>query len=127
MKEFRRMKGVWIILVALVLALSAYVTTTAAGEKTAADFVKEAKANITEITVAEAKAKIDSGAPVKVLDVRTEKGFKRGHLPKAINIPRGLLEFKVASKIPNKDDYIITYCKSGGRSALATHTLKQMG
>ncbi len=127
MKRFHRMKGVWVILVALTFALSACATTKATKPMTAADFVKEAKAKIKEITVAEAKAKIESGAPLVVLDVREPKEYKKGHLPKAINLPRGLLEFKVTKKIPNKDAYIIVYCKSGGRSSLATNTLRQMG
>ncbi|RLA79041.1 MAG: rhodanese-like domain-containing protein [Deltaproteobacteria bacterium] len=94
---------------------------------TAKDFVAEAKAKIKEISVAEAKAKIESGAPLVVLDVREPKEYKKGHLPKAVNLPRGLLEFKVNKVIPNKDAYVIVYCKSGGRSALATLTLKRMG
>ncbi|RLA96350.1 MAG: rhodanese-like domain-containing protein [Deltaproteobacteria bacterium] len=94
---------------------------------TATDFVNQAKKHITEITVAEAKAKIESGQPVVVLDVREPKEYKRGHLPKAVNLPRGLLEFKVTKVIPDKNAYVIVYCKSGGRSALATLTLKRMG
>lgn len=127
MKGFCRMKGVWVILVALIFALSACAALTASKPKTAADFVEEAKAKINEITVAEAKAKIDSGDPLVVLDVREPSEFKEGHLPKAINLPRGLLEFKVSKQIPNRDAYIIVYCRSGKRSAMATDTLRQMG
>jgi len=59
--------------------------------------------------------------------VRTAKEFKKGHLPKAVNIPRGLLEFKVTKKIPNKNTAIICYCISGDRSCLSTCTLVKMG
>ncbi len=105
------------------LSLSAYCM---AG-MTAKDFVKEAKKAVTEISVVNAKAAIDSGKVQVVLDVRTAKEFKKGHLPKAVNIPRGLLEFKATKKIPNKDAFIICYCKSGGRSCLSTCTLGEMG
>ena len=118
-----RMKGVWVILVVLVFALLA----CAIKPKAAADFVKEARAKIKEITVAEAKAKIESGVPLVVLDVREPDEFEQGHLPKAVNIPRGVLEFMVSTQIPSKDAYIIVYCRSGSRSALATNTLRQMG
>ncbi len=91
------------------------------------DFVKEAKKTIKEISVVDAKAEMDSGKTVIVVDCRTAKEFKKGHLPKAVNIPRGLLEFKVAKKLPNKASYIICYCKSGDRSCLSTCTLGQMG
>ncbi|MCD6486959.1 MAG: hypothetical protein J7K35_06515 [Syntrophobacterales bacterium] len=91
------------------------------------DFVKEAKKTITEISVADAKAAMDAGKVDVVLDCRTAKEFKKGHLPKAINLQRGLLEFKATKKIPNKDASIICYCKSGGRSCLSTCTLGKMG
>jgi rhodanese-related sulfurtransferase len=127
MKGFLRMKGLWVIAMAAALILSASATTAVAGDKTAADLVNEAKEKICEISAAEAKEKIDSGAPLFVLDVREPDEFEKGHIPKAINIPRGLLEFKVASKIPNKDAHILAYCKSGGRSCLACSTLLELG
>ena len=105
------------------LSLSAYCM---AG-MTAKDFVKEAKKAITEISVADAKAAIDSGKVGVILDCITAKNFKKGHIPGATNIPRGLLEFKVTKKIPNKDAFIICYCKTDGRSSLCTCTLGKMG
>ncbi|MBA7568745.1 hypothetical protein ES708_10479 [subsurface metagenome] len=105
------------------LSLSAYCLADMTGK----DFVKEAKKTVKEISVADAKAAIDAGKVAVILDCRTAKEFKKGHLPKAINISRGLLEFKVAKKIPNKAGYVICYCKSGGRSCLSTCTLGQMG
>ena len=127
MKGFRRMKGLWVIAIVAALALFVSLTTAVAGDKTAADLVNEAKEKICEISVAEAKEKIDSGAPLFILDVREPDEFGKGHIPKAMNIPRGLLEFKVASKIPNKDAHILAYCKSGGRSCLACSTLQELG
>jgi len=105
------------------LSLSAYCLA----DMTSKDFINEAKKTVQEISVADAKAAIDAGKVAVILDCRTAKEFKKGHLPKAVNIPRGLLEFKVANKIPNKTNYIICYCKSGGRSCLGTETLGQMG
>jgi len=127
MMRLLKRKGVWFIVVAAVLVLSAYVTTVVAADKTAADLVNAAKEKVCEISVAEAKAKIDSGASLIVLDVREPDEFKKGHIPKAINIPRGLLEFKVTKAIPNKDAQILAYCKSGGRACLACSTLLTMG
>ena len=105
------------------LSLSAYCMA----DMTAGDFVKEAKKTVKEISVADAKAAIDSGKVQVILDVRTAKEFKKGHVPKAVNIPRGLLEFKATKKIPNKNAFIVCYCKSGGRSCLCTCTLGKMG
>lgn len=127
MKEFRRIKGLWVIAIVAALAFSVSLTTAVAGDKTATDLVNEAKQKVCEISVADAKAKIDSGAPLFILDVREPDEFGKGHIPKAINIPRGLLEFKVASSIPDKNAHIIAYCKTGGRSCLACSTLQELG
>ena len=107
----------------LTLSLSSYCLA----DMTSKDFVKEAKKTVKEISVVDAKAAMDSGKVDVILDCRTAKEFKKGHLPKAINLQRGLLEFKATEKIPNKDASIICYCKSGDRSCLSTCTLGQMG
>lgn len=127
MKGVRRMKGLWVIAMIVALALSVSLTTAVAQDKTPTDLVNEAKEKVCEISPADAKEKIDSGAPLFVLDVREPDEFGKGHIPKAVNIPRGLLEFKVGSTIPNKDAHIIAYCKSGGRSCLACETLQELG
>ena len=110
-----------------VLLFMSSLSTYCLADMTADDFIKEAKQTVKEISVADAKADIDAGKVAVILDCRTDKEFKAGHLPKAINIPRGLLEFQVAKEIPNKSGYVICYCKSGGRSCLATSTLEKMG
>jgi rhodanese-related sulfurtransferase len=127
MKGFRRIKGLWVIAIIAALTFSVSLTTAVAGDKTPTDLVNEAKEKVCEISVADAKAKIDSGAPLFILDVREPDEFDKGHIPKAINIPRGLLEFKIASAIPDKEAHIIAYCKTGGRSCLACNTLQELG
>ncbi len=115
------------LIISLVVMLAIALSSYCLADMTSKDFVKEAKKTVTEISVADAKAAIDAGKVAVILDCRTAKEFKKGHLPKAINIARGLLEFKVAKKIPNKASYVICYCKAGGRSCLSTCTLGQMG
>jgi rhodanese-related sulfurtransferase len=63
----------------------------------------------------------------KCLDCRESKEFKMGHVPDAINIPRGLIEFKIDKKIPDKTTKIVVYCKVGGRGCLSACTLCRMG
>ena len=128
MNELNRMRGMWVILISLAFAASACaIWPRAIKPMTAEDFVGNAREKILEITVEDAKYKIDSGVSLVILDVREPDEFKNGHIPNAKNIPRGLLEFQVSSRIPDKATLIITYCKSGARSALAAYTLKQMG
>jgi len=91
---------------------------------TARDFYVEAQKNIKEISIEEAKALMGK---VVFLDVRTKDEFRRGHIPGTEFLQRGLLEFSVSRKIPDKETHIVVYCGSGVRSGLATYTLKQMG
>jgi rhodanese-related sulfurtransferase len=118
------MKKSILILFALFVAFS-FATSSIAG-MTGKDFVKDAKTRIKEISLDEAKKELDAGKAV-FLDIRTAKEYKKGHLPKAVFMQRGLLEFKIAKKLPDKNAKVIVYCKTGGRSSLATDTLKKMG
>ena len=95
-------------------------------DMTAKDFVSEAKKNVCEVSVSDAKGMLDKGDCV-FLDCREPKEYKMGHIPGAVNIPRGLMEWKVSKKIPDKDAKIVVYCKVGGRGCLSACTLCRMG
>lgn len=95
--------------------------------------METANAAVPRITPAQAKDMIDKGN-VLVVDVRDAKEVEQtGKVAGAINIPRGLLEFKAAPDSPALDKNfdpakpVILYCASGGRSALAGKTLKDLG
>lgn len=62
-----------------------------------------------------------------LLDVRTESEFEAGHIQGAQWFPRGKLEYYIQDLVKDRDARIILYCRTGGRSALATLTLKDMG
>lgn len=65
-----------------------------------------------------------------VIDVREPAEFASGHIPGAINIPRGLLEFEVDRHVPahsGRDCRIAVYCRSGARAALAAQSLHRLG
>lgn len=85
-----------------------------------------ARSHITEITTAQAHRLMSQGGTLFV-DVRSDAEWAAGHLPGAKHLDRGKLEFAVERAIPNKSTPIVVYCKSGGRGALATQTLMQMG
>ena len=111
---------------ALVVALTLNVPQAIAKDMTAKELVDEAKKSICEVSVSEAKDLLDKGGYI-FLDCREPKEFKMGHIPGAMNIPRGLLEFKIAKKIPDKNAKIVMYCKKGGRGCLATCCICRMG
>jgi rhodanese-related sulfurtransferase len=92
-----------------------------------------ANAAVPRITPAEAKALIARGAAL-VVDVRDAPEVeKSGKIAEAVHVPRGMLEFRADPETPYHDKQfdrqktIIVYCASGGRSALAGKTLKDMG
>ena len=89
--------------------------------------VEEAKAQIGEIDADSAAQRISAGAVV--IDVREPAEFDAGCLPNAVNIPRGVLEFKISDypALANKDAELLLYCKTGGRSALAALSLQRLG
>ncbi len=119
-------RGKFLALIAMFFFVAGVGITYGGRYKTAKDFVREAKRHIKQISPAEAK-KLMGRKGVIFLDVREPSEYNAGHIDGAINLPRGLLEFKITRKIPNKNATIIVYCKTGGRGALATYTLKQMG
>jgi rhodanese-related sulfurtransferase len=122
----RKQKLILVIALMISAAFAFNASLALAKDMTAKDFEAEALKHISTISVAEAKALLDKGG-VTFLDVRTQKEYKSGHIPGAINLSRGLIEFKVDKKLPDKNAVVVVYCKSGGRSSLATYTLVRMG
>ena len=99
---------------------------------TAKDLLAAANAAVPKVTPEEARDLIARGA--LVVDVRDgTEVLASGKVAGAVHAQRGLLEFKADSGMPThdpefrKDRTVIVYCASGGRSALAGKTLKDMG
>lgn len=114
------------VLTALILMIytASYVE---AADKTPEQFVAEAKTVIKEISLDDAKRILDAKESVILLDVTDKQEFEGGHIPGALNISRGTLEFKVAMLIPDKNSRIIVYCGLDLRGPLATRTLNELG
>jgi len=62
-----------------------------------------------------------------ILDVRTIEEFNQGHIPDAICIPNETIDNSVINKLPDKNQLILIYCRSGNRSKQATEKLKNLG
>ncbi len=95
--------------------------------KTAHDLVVQAKQAVQEISVEQAVAAIQ--ACDVLIDVREADEYAAGHLPGAIHMSRGMLEFKMAGnpKMQARDLNIVLYCKTSGRAALSAKSLAEMG
>ena len=79
------------------------------------------------ITVEEAKKLMDSEKDRIILDVRSREEYDQGHIPGAILIPDTEIEAKAADLLPDKDQLILVYCRSGRRSKLAAQSLADLG
>ncbi|MFC3681754.1 rhodanese-like domain-containing protein [Bacterioplanoides pacificum] len=92
------------------------------------DLLARARESVNPVAAEQAEALLQQPGVV-VLDVREPAEFDMGHLPGSVNVPRGLLEFMVGNHPALSDPQatVLLYCKNGGRSTLAAHTLKQMG
>jgi len=95
--------------------------------RTSDQLVKEAKTSIKEVSMDDVKKMIDNKEKIIILDVRDKEEFETGYIPGAINLSRGMLEFKISTLIPDKDARIIVYCGVDLRGPLATKTLNEMG
>ena len=95
--------------------------------KTAYDLVVAAKGRIQEISVDAAEQAIRDAQVL--IDVREADEYAAGHLPGAIHISRGMLEFKLSNspELSARDLAIVLYCKTSGRAALAACALHDMG
>lgn len=90
------------------------------------ELVVEAKAQIKEVSPAEAQALLGKRV---IIDVREYDEFAAGHLPGAVNIPRGVLEFKIGMvpECANKEGAFLLYCRTSGRAALSAVQLQKIG
>ena len=103
--------------------------------QTIQQLLAEAKSHIREINADELRALQARGVPV--VDVREPAEYAAGRIPGASNIPRGVLEFEVDGHpavnctrdpaLAHRDQPIVLYCRSGGRSALAAEALQRLG
>ncbi|HEX9445019.1 MAG TPA: rhodanese-like domain-containing protein, partial [Candidatus Binatia bacterium] len=87
----------------------------------------EARKDVKEISVQEAKDLLAKNGHHMLLDVREKDEWREGHLEGAVSLPRGFLELKVETTVPEKSTPIIAYCAGGVRSLLAAKQLKEMG
>ena len=102
-------------------------------ERGAMDFVAEAKQDLENLSPDEVEQELARG-DATLVDLRESEELQAsGSIPGAVHAPRGMLEFYADPSLPyhrpefERDRRIILHCASGGRSALAAKTLKDMG
>ena len=79
------------------------------------------------ITAEEAKEIMDTEEGYVILDVREQDEYDAGHISGAILIPFTQIEAKANEMLPDKDQLILVYCRSGRRSKIAAEALAELG
>jgi 3-mercaptopyruvate sulfurtransferase SseA len=105
-------KKVLVFIVGVALALSMVSVGLSAGpdmNPKVKEMLASAKAAIKVVSMETVKAAIDSKEKAVILDVRDGGEFSAGHLPGAMNISRGTLEFNVFGKIPDQNMKIYAF------------------
>ena len=85
------------------------------------------KYSYTQISMEEAIAKMEENTDYILLDVRTPEEFAELHIPGAINVPNETISTEEISQLPNKEQLILVYCRSGNRSKEASEKLADLG
>ena len=80
-----------------------------------------------QISGAEAKALMDSESGYIIIDARTQEEYDEGHIPGAILIPEYEIADRAEKELPDKDQLILVYCRSGRRSKIAAEELVKLG
>lgn len=107
--------AIWIFLILIFL--------TACGQNEKND----QEATYLNITAEEAKTIMDTQEGYVILDVRTQAEYDQGHIPGVIVIPDTEVKDKAEEMLPDKEQLILVYCRSGRRSKNAAQILAELG
>lgn len=120
------MKRLTAILPAALIALTAVLIFTGCGssadDKTAGD-----KKTYRQVSPEEAAAMMEEESDYIILDVRTQEEYGTAHIPGAICIPNETIGTEDIPELPDKDQLILVYCRSGNRSKQASEKLAKQG
>lgn len=120
------MKKFFGVLWVAVFCLSAIMLTSCGNNNT--DEVQTQMNNTYEqISGEQAKALMDSEKDYVIIDARTQEEFNGGHIPGAVLIPEYEIAQRAEDELPDKDQLILVYCRSGRRSKIASQALVDLG
>ena len=88
---------------------------------------EEQSMSYTQISMEEARSLMEEETDYIILDVRTEEEFAEKHIPNAVNIPNETIGSEILAELPDKNQLILVYCRSGNRSKQASEKLAALG
>ena len=114
------MKKVKGLIIMLLISLSLFGMTACDGENGKASTYEQ-------ITAEQAKTIMDTEKDYVIIDARTEDEFAEGHIENAILIPEYEIANRAEKELPDKEQLILVYCRSGRRSKIASEELVNLG
>ena len=114
------MKKVKGLIIMLLISLSLFGMTACDGENGKASTYEQ-------ITAEQAKNIMDTEKDYVIIDARTEEEFAEGHIENAILIPEYEIAQRAEKELPDKEQLILVYCRSGRRSKIASEELVKLG
>lgn len=118
-------KACAVLLCVLLVASCSMVGCSGGASSTSA--ASDDAATYRQISQQEAAQIMESDEDFVIVDVRTPEEYAAGHIPGAINLPNEEIADIAAEALPDKDQLILVYCRSGRRSVEASFTLANMG
>lgn len=80
-----------------------------------------------QIDMEEAVTMMEEESDYIILDVRTQEEFEEKHIPGAVNVPNETIDTEEIPELPDKEQLILVYCRSGNRSKQASAKLVDLG
>ena len=114
------MKKVKGLIIMLLISLSLFGMTACDGENGKASTYEQ-------ITAEQAKTIMDTEKDYIIIDARTDEEFAEGHIENAILIPEYEIAERAEKELPDKEQLIFVYCRSGRRSKIASEELVKLG
>lgn len=114
------MKKVKGLIIMLLISLSLFGMTACGGENGEVSTYEQ-------ITAEQAKTIMDNEQDYIIIDARTEEEFAEGHIENAILIPEYEIANRAKKELPDKEQLILVYCRSGRRSKIASEELVKLG
>ena len=111
----KKLKG---LIIVLSILLSLFGLTACGGEN---------NNSYEQITPEQAKTIMDTESEYIIIDARTDEEFAEGHIENAILIPEYEIAQRAEKELPDKEQLILVYCRSGRRSKIASEELVKLG
>ena len=115
--QMKKVKG---LIIMLLISLSLFGMTACDGEN-------NKTSTYDQITAEQAKTIMDTEKDYIIIDARTEEEFAEGHIDNAILIPEYEIAERAEKELPDKEQLILVYCRSGRRSKIASEELVKLG